>query len=64
MGKYLGIIVGAAVSFVGLLLVIAWWYEFLFLVRAALPAMLIFGGVIALFAGLSELKDTFKAKKE
>jgi len=64
MGKFLGIVVGGAVAFLGLVLLIAWWYEFLFIFRGVLPVALIFGGVIALFAGLSELKDTFKAKKE
>lgn len=64
MGKFLGIIIGASLAFVGLLLLIAWWYEFLFILRGSVPAILVFGGVIALFAGISELKDTFKAKKQ
>ena len=63
MAKFLGIIIGGAVAFVGLLLLIAWWYEFLFLLRGVIPAIFIFGGVIALFAGISELKDTLKSKK-
>ncbi|MCQ9206598.1 MAG: hypothetical protein NG740_01775 [Omnitrophica bacterium] len=62
MGKFLGIIVGAILAFVGILLLIAWWYEFLFIARGIVPALLICGGVLALFAGLSELKDTIKSK--
>ena len=64
MGKFLGVTVGAVVAFVGLILLIAWWYEFLFILRAAIPAILIFGGIIALVAGLSEFKDTLQGKKE
>lgn len=64
MGKTLSIVIGAIVAFVGLVLLIAWWYEFLFILRGFLPAILIFGGVIALIAGVSELKDTLKSKKE
>jgi hypothetical protein len=64
MSKFLGIIIGGFVVFFGLVLLIAWWYEFLFILRGLVPAGLIFGGVIALFAGLSELKDTFKSKKD
>lgn len=64
MGKTLSIVVGAIVAFVGLILLIAWWYEFLFLLRGTIPAILIFGGAIALIAGISELKDTLKSKKE
>lgn len=64
MSKYLGIAIGGAVAFLGIVLAIAWWYEFLFIIRGIFPAILMLGGVIALFAGLSELKDSFKGKKE
>lgn len=63
MGKTLSIAVGGLVVFVGLVLLINWWYEFLFLLKGTIPALLILGGVIALFAGLAELKDTLKDKK-
>ena len=64
MAKFMGITLGAIVAFVGLVLLIAWWYEFLFVLRAAIPAILILGGLIALFAGISEFKDTLKSKKQ
>ena len=63
MGKTLSIVIGGLVVFVGLVLLINWWYEFLFLLKGVVPALLILGGVIALFAGLAELKDTLKDKK-
>lgn len=63
VGKTLSIIIGGLVAFVGLVLLIAWWYEFLFILRGAVPALLILGGGIALFAGFSELKDTLKTQK-
>ncbi len=64
MGKILSLVIGAVVAFIGLVLLIAWWYEFLFLLRAVVPAILMLGGVIAVLAGISELKDTLKSKKE
>ncbi len=64
MGKFMGITIGAIAAFIGLVLLIAWWYEFLFVLRGVIPAILILGGVVALFAGISELKDTLKSKKE
>ncbi len=64
MGKFNGITIGAIVAFIGLILLIAWWYEFLFVLRAAVPAIFVLGGIIALFAGVSELKDTLKAKEK
>jgi len=60
MGKVLSLLIGVVVAILGLILLIAWWYEFMFLVRGCIPIMLIFGGVIAVIAGLSELKDVLK----
>ncbi|HPM42785.1 MAG TPA: hypothetical protein PLV52_03045 [Candidatus Omnitrophota bacterium] len=64
MGKYASVIIGAIVAVLGLLGFIRWWGNFMVVVKGTLPAMLIFGGAIAAVAGLSELKDEQKAKKE
>ena len=64
MGKTLSIVIGGIVAFVGLVFLIAWWYEFLFVLKGTIPAILILGGAIALIAGLGELKDTLKSKKK
>ncbi len=63
MGKYLGITIGGVAAFLGLLFLIAWWADFLVIFRGTIPAIILFAGVIAIFAGVSELKDTFKSKK-
>jgi hypothetical protein len=60
MGKVLSLLIGAVVAILGFILLIAWWYEFMFLVRGCIPVMLIFGGIIAVAAGLSELRDVLK----
>jgi predicted tellurium resistance membrane protein TerC len=62
VGKFISVTAGAIVFFIGLVLLIAWWYEFSFVLRAIAPALLIFGGIIAIFAGINEFKDTLKAK--
>ncbi|MFQ5952751.1 MAG: hypothetical protein ACE5JK_05025 [Candidatus Omnitrophota bacterium] len=62
MSKILSLLIGAVVAIVGLILLIAWWYEFLFLLRGCIPVTLILGGVIAVIAGLGELKDVLKTK--
>ena len=41
-----------------------WWSFFLKALAAILPALFIFGGAIALFIGISELKDSLKGKDE
>lgn len=64
MGKYLSIIVGSLVALIGLLGLIRWKYAFLLVLKGSIPVMLLFGGAIAVIAGISELKDEASAKKE
>lgn len=63
MGKYLSLIVGGAIAFVGLVGLLSWWPDFIMVVKGTIPAMLIFGGAIAVIAGLSEIKDEQASKK-
>ena len=62
MGKILSLLIGTIIAITGFILLIAWWYEFLFLLRGIVPVLLIFGGIIAVLAGFSELKDVIKGK--
>jgi len=64
MGKFLSVVVGALAALVGLILLISWWTWFLRGFMAVVPVMLIFGGVIAVIAGVSEIKDAGQTKKE
>lgn len=64
MGKFIAIL-GGIVAMVGGILLVAflWWYPFLTLVKGFLPPILFFGGLIALIAGLSSLKDAARTKQ-
>lgn len=66
MGKIIAIL-GGLIAMAGsvLLLVLsqAWWIPFKMLVKGFIPPVLFFGGLIALIAGLSSLKDAARAKK-
>lgn len=64
MGKILSLLIGAIVAITGLILLVAWWYEFLFVVRGFLPLLLILGGVVAGIVGFNELKDVLAGKGE
>jgi succinate-acetate transporter protein len=64
MGKVLSIVLGASAALVGVILLISWWGWFLRGLMAVIPAMLIFGGIIALIAGVSEMKDAAQSSKE
>ncbi len=64
MGKYLAIIGGLIAMAAGLLLVIfVWWREFYELVFGCIPPVLFFGGLIAVIAGISSIKDAIRTKK-
>jgi succinate-acetate transporter protein len=64
MGKYLAIIAGLIAMALGLWLVIfVWWRQFYELVFGCIPPILFFGGLIALIAGISSIRDAARTKK-
>jgi hypothetical protein len=64
MGKFLAII-GGLIAMVGGVLLVAfvWWIPFKMLVEGFIPPILFFGGLIALIAGLSSIKDAQRTKQ-
>ncbi len=64
MGKVLSLIVGVVCLILGVAGIIGWWGWFLRGLMAVAPAILIAIGAIALFAGISEIKDSLASKKE
>jgi hypothetical protein len=62
MGKVIGLLISAIITIIGLILLTAWWYEFLFVIRGVLPLILVFGGLIWLVAGFTEMKDIMADK--
>jgi len=63
MGKYISVICGLVAVLLGLIGIVRWWDLFAKALLATIPAILILGGLIALAAGVSELKDASKAKE-
>ena len=64
MGKILAIIFGLIAMAGGIALVIfVWWREFYELVFGFIPPLLFFGGLIALIAGISSIRDAARTKK-
>jgi hypothetical protein len=64
MGKYLSVIIGAVVTLLGVIALVGWQDDFFALLRGSIPAVFIFGGVIAMIAGISEMKDELESKKK
>ncbi len=64
MGKVLAILGGLIAMAAGVYLVILVWpQKFIDLVFGCIPPVLFFGGLIALIAGISSIKDAARTKK-
>ncbi|OGD24602.1 MAG: hypothetical protein A2Y56_10940 [Candidatus Aminicenantes bacterium RBG_13_63_10] len=63
MGKFLAILGGLVAIAGGVFLLIRWWAAFKIVVLGVLPPALIFGGLIAVIAGISSIKDAARTKK-
>ncbi len=64
MGKILAILFGLIAVAGGVYLaVFVWWQEFYELVFGFIPPILFFGGLIALIAGISSIKDAKRTKQ-
>ncbi len=64
MGKALAILAGLIAMAAGVYLVILVWpQQFINLVFGCIPPILFFGGLIALIAGISGIKDAARTKK-
>lgn len=50
---------GAVVSAIGLILLVLWWEEFLMILSGTIPAMLLLGGVLAIYLGFDELRESW-----
>ncbi|MFH1846896.1 MAG: hypothetical protein ABH869_05010 [Candidatus Omnitrophota bacterium] len=60
MGKVLSLLIGTVIVIIGIILFILWWFEFLFVLRGILPIIIIVAGLVAVAAGISEMKDVSK----
>lgn len=64
MGKLLAIFIGLIAMAGGIVLVLfVWRSQFVELVFGFIPPLLFLGGLIAIIAGISSLKDAKRAKK-
>ncbi|SPD72300.1 conserved hypothetical protein [uncultured Desulfobacterium sp.] len=48
---------GLAAVVLGIIGIIAWWSDFVLILKGAIPAMLILGGGLAAYLGFEEIKD-------
>jgi len=55
---------GLAALVLGLIGLVAWWSEFLLLLKGCIPLVLLLGGALAAYLGVEEIKDKNRAEKE
>ncbi len=55
---------GIAALLLGVIGLISWWDEFIWLLKGVIPALLILGGALATYLGAEEVKDKRRAELE
>jgi hypothetical protein len=58
----LAVIVGLVFVALGLWGVIAWWTSFLVILKGLVPVMLACGGLLAVIAGVTSIRDSMEAQ--
>jgi len=64
VSNVLGIIIGAVVIIIGLVLLCAWWSSFAIMFKGIFPILLILIGAGALIYFISEIKSKLELNKE
>ena len=59
----LALIVGLVFSAIGLVGIVKWFDSFKDVLKGSIPAMLLCGGLLAIIAGITSIKDSIEAKK-
>lgn len=61
MASIIGGIVALGLGIWGL---VSWWWDFVLVLRGAVPFVIVLGGIVAITAGISSMRDRRAAKKE
>ena len=65
VSKYLSVIGGLIAIVLGVVGLINWWEEYIVgFLKSGLVMILLLGGLLAVMAGIGEIKDSLEEKKE
>lgn len=65
VSKYLSLIGGLVAIVLGVAGLVSWWEEYVIgFLKSGLVLILLLGGVLAVIAGIGEIKDSLEEKKE
>lgn len=57
------LVVGLVFVVIGVLGIARWLPDFVVIIKGLVPIMLLFGGLLAIVAGITSIKDSVEAKK-
>lgn len=57
------LIIGIIVAAIGVVGIVIWFSPFVEVLKGAVPAMFVMGGLLAVVAGITTIKDEIEAKK-
>jgi uncharacterized membrane protein len=57
------LIAGAISAVLGLIGLIAWWTDFLILLKGAMPLVLLLGGILAIYVGFDDIQDKMREEQ-
>jgi len=58
----LAVIVGLVFAVIGLWGMVAWWPDFIIVVKGSVPALLLIGGILAIVAGATAIRDSLESR--
>jgi len=65
VSKYLSVIGGIIAIILGVIGLASWWEDYIIgFLKSGLVVVLLFGGILAVIAGIGEIKDSLEEKKK
>jgi len=57
------LIAGAISAVLGLIGLMAWWQDFLILMKGAMPLAMLLGGILAIYVGFDDIQDKMREER-
>jgi hypothetical protein len=58
------LIAGAVSAVLGLIGLLAWWKDFLIIMKGAIPLAMLLGGILAIYVGFDDIQDKMHEERQ
>jgi len=58
------LVAGAISSVLGLIGLVAWWKDFLIILKGAVPLAMLLGGILAIYVGFDDIQDKMREERQ